>query len=628
MEQFINRSRYFGKALPYDSEVEYLEINEGSEGCPCIDTGIVIDSLEYDFYLEMTFLGYSANNQYLSWFAAYTDEDSACYRIIRDYTSNTSARIYWGHTAGNGGTLINNFVEVGKRYNISFESSKRQLKINENIFYPPSSPSSPNINSMVLGKIRPQGTAGTYQKIYHCKINKNGETILDLIPVRKGNVGYMYDKISNKLFGNVDTSGSNSKFILGPDVTKPYDREVEYLEVNEESGPAWIDTEYVPTGNDINIEMTAILNGYSTSASSIVWYKANSDPKGESYSVTKYLTRELAVYVTNGNPSGCDLWFDAYVWEGGLGHKFGFIINDIGTLKKLGTTTGVSKYLVTDSDIPNTETLKIFTPSEPYAFLKIYSFKLSKANKLVLDLIPVRKDGVGYMYDKVSGKMLGNVNNDGSYFILGPDIIKSHYNEVEYLEVNESNSETDLPYIMTDIILNDGQNYIIESDLTIYGNNKNSNSRVFSNIDTGEDFQTQDLYGLRYALSNDNTALIAYMATSNYLGALRFTKGLKSKWEINGFNHTILLNGVKISITWPTKTDIGNDKPLVLFSSNRDKGITYFRMYNLRISNASGVIHDLVPVRKGDKIGMYDKITYKLYTNSGTGNFIVGPDIN
>lgn len=38
--------------------------------------------------------------------------------------------------------------------------------------------------------------------------------ILDLIPVRVGNVGYMYDKVSGQLFGNAGTGD----FILGPDV--------------------------------------------------------------------------------------------------------------------------------------------------------------------------------------------------------------------------------------------------------------------------------------------------------------------------------------------------------------------------------------------------------------------------
>ena len=37
----------------------------------------------------------------------------------------------------------------------------------------------------------------------------------------------------------------------------------------------------------------------------------------------------------------------------------------------------------------------------------------------VMELIPVRKDGVGYMYDKVSGELFGN---DGTgIFGIGPD---------------------------------------------------------------------------------------------------------------------------------------------------------------------------------------------------------------
>ena len=45
--------------------------------------------------------------------------------------------------------------------------------------------------------------------------NENDELILDIIPVRKGATGYMYDKVSEQLFGN---NGTGS-FVLGPDVT-------------------------------------------------------------------------------------------------------------------------------------------------------------------------------------------------------------------------------------------------------------------------------------------------------------------------------------------------------------------------------------------------------------------------
>jgi hypothetical protein len=43
----------------------------------------------------------------------------------------------------------------------------------------------------------------------------NGVCVFDAIPVRVGNVGYMYDKISGQLFGNAGTGD----FILGNDIT-------------------------------------------------------------------------------------------------------------------------------------------------------------------------------------------------------------------------------------------------------------------------------------------------------------------------------------------------------------------------------------------------------------------------
>lgn len=51
-------------------------------------------------------------------------------------------------------------------------------------------------------------------RIYSCKLWDNGVIIYDLIPVRKDGVGYMYDKLSNQLFGN---SANGAPLILGPD---------------------------------------------------------------------------------------------------------------------------------------------------------------------------------------------------------------------------------------------------------------------------------------------------------------------------------------------------------------------------------------------------------------------------
>lgn len=50
-------------------------------------------------------------------------------------------------------------------------------------------------------------------RIIDMVILRSGAELMHLIPVRKGNVGYMYDKVSGKLFGNAGTGA----FILGPD---------------------------------------------------------------------------------------------------------------------------------------------------------------------------------------------------------------------------------------------------------------------------------------------------------------------------------------------------------------------------------------------------------------------------
>jgi hypothetical protein len=56
--------------------------------------------------------------------------------------------------------------------------------------------------------------AGTWGPISFFKVERDGEKIIDLIPVRVGSVGYMYDKVSGKLFGNEGTGA----FIIGDDV--------------------------------------------------------------------------------------------------------------------------------------------------------------------------------------------------------------------------------------------------------------------------------------------------------------------------------------------------------------------------------------------------------------------------
>ncbi len=51
---------------------------------------------------------------------------------------------------------------------------------------------------------------------------------------------------------------------------------------------------------------------------------------------------------------------------------------------------------------------------------RLYSCTIKEGDTLLRDFIAVRKDGVGYLYDRVSGELFGNAGT-GS-FTLGPDV--------------------------------------------------------------------------------------------------------------------------------------------------------------------------------------------------------------
>ena len=93
-------------------------------------------------------------------------------------------------------------------------------------------------------------------KLYSLKAYYGNTLALDLIPVRVGQVGYMYDRISGELFGNAGTGD----FILGDDIVQ-----VEYL---ESTGTQYIDTGISTSGN---ITIKTNLIDYFTQTNLGVW---------------------------------------------------------------------------------------------------------------------------------------------------------------------------------------------------------------------------------------------------------------------------------------------------------------------------------------------------------------------
>ena len=190
-----------GKRLPYDAEVEYLE----STGTQYVDLGL--NSTTDKFYnFEISFaltaatspipFGYAYGgtaryglwNTGTNWFVGANNnnsidlgaKDTDLHHVLTDF--GTSVEVD-GNTLAIGGGSV--------RANIGL-----------NLFARVNSAS--GATSRILSKA----------KIFMFRIWDTGGNLLrDYIPVRKGTVGYLYDRVSGKLFGNAGTGD----FVLGLD---------------------------------------------------------------------------------------------------------------------------------------------------------------------------------------------------------------------------------------------------------------------------------------------------------------------------------------------------------------------------------------------------------------------------
>ena len=204
MGVIVNRRRvYGGKKLPYDAEIEYLE----STGSQYIDTGIKPDNT-YTFDTKIAALRDNYNCVYWGVRSAGkpADYNKQCFcnsntagsggveaKAIRLYSTAVTEKGNW--TSGIVPTL---------RTMYSF-TNMTVVSTMETMTYP-----------ITLFAFNIIGTVNT--SIGICRIGaftaySSGIKVIELIPVRVGNVGYMYDKVSGKLFGNAGTG----EFILGPD---------------------------------------------------------------------------------------------------------------------------------------------------------------------------------------------------------------------------------------------------------------------------------------------------------------------------------------------------------------------------------------------------------------------------
>ena len=201
------RGMMAGKALPYDAEVEYLQ----SSGNCYIDTGITAgNTLQIE--LKMLHRNTQNNTSYGFFFGSRVANNNKQYGLLETYIGNYR----YGNSQSSSYVMQNDTIVL---FTNTDQVNNMKVYDDNNVLLTTLSTNTSIFDNGLKAGLFGCNTSGTYNygssiTIYSLKMYKSSTLVRDFIPVRVGTVGYMYDRVSVQLFGNMGTGN----FILGPDI--------------------------------------------------------------------------------------------------------------------------------------------------------------------------------------------------------------------------------------------------------------------------------------------------------------------------------------------------------------------------------------------------------------------------
>ena len=213
--------------LPYDAEVEWLYMPHGSY----VNTGVTnINLADFDISLTVKADGYPETASAFCGVYGLTSGSRSYGVILRQYPSGT-LQFFVGYvlTTASAETNITRTVAMPSDYATMRITSSAAYFNGAQVGAGYSVPTdirnldSPDLwlcinarkdKTTTTGNVVSTQAAGWYKG---CTIINNGVLVRDFIPVRVGQTGYLYDRITRRLFGNKGTGS----FVLGPDVATP-----------------------------------------------------------------------------------------------------------------------------------------------------------------------------------------------------------------------------------------------------------------------------------------------------------------------------------------------------------------------------------------------------------------------
>ena len=172
--------------------------------------------------------------------------------------------------------------------------------------------------------------------------------------------------------------------------------------------------------------------------------------------------------------------------------------------------------------------------------------------------------------------------------------------------------------------------YVPTTDFTIELNMEWTGSTV-STFESFAGFMHADKIPRAGIHKYSSTFMIGGNSTTNSSVAPVKNQQITLVGDFTSGNQHMYKNGVSI-VTDTTALDFSaNEQSIYIFGRNAsNKQLASMKLYRGKIYNGAGLIRDFVPARRksDNAIGLYDIVTATFYTNSGSGEFTVGPTIS
>ena len=235
MELAARTAAWSGKRLPYDAELKWILINEANVDLPVEFSNESSESILIDVRVSM-FKGEIMRNGAIFGIAPRTSYSQGSLRL----RNSSKSFIIEPFTTSTSSTATLSVEETPEDYPIELrylkeDTTKQSCVINDVIVESAPTASEGYVTyegyTPILGSIKYKNSKGNIVyngscfgriRSFYLKKLRTGKAV-DLIPVRKGQDGYFYDRISGKMFDGRDPfqdDGSiptGTLFLLGPD---------------------------------------------------------------------------------------------------------------------------------------------------------------------------------------------------------------------------------------------------------------------------------------------------------------------------------------------------------------------------------------------------------------------------